>query len=369
MSSFDGGVAQMINQCDKPLGLAVTATKISVIVPVYKVEKYLQRCLDSLVAQTLREIEVICVDDCSPDASGEILEEYARKDPRIRVVHRENGGLSAARNSGLEVATGRYAMFCDSDDYVDADWCERLYRAVEENGAELGVCNVSCESDDEPLRRRMQGAFASHKDSVCGVSRRLLLSSDVSVWDKIYRRDLIVANGLTFFEGLHHEDEFFFWSYMRFVYTVAYSGSGCYHYVLRDDSIMGQERQGGVTLDYLVGSIRLLRDMDAASDYCLTYVKGVLPSVKHVVSNLPEGLLTRGFSLARELAGEIAKKIDVDELNGRERAVYSAMLAEDSRLVTRKVKYAHGLFIVKNDAYCRIVSVLHIPVLRLRQRY
>lgn len=343
--------------------------KVSIIVPVYRVEKYLRRCLDSLVVQTLREIEIVCVDDGSPDACGEILEEYAVKDHRIRVVHRENGGLSAARNSGLAVATGRYVMFCDSDDYVDADWCERLYRAVEGSGAELGVCNVVCESDDERLCRRMQKAFASHKNSVRGVSRRLLLLSDVSVWNKIYRRDLIVANGLTFFEGLHHEDEFFFWSYVRFVHTVAYSGLGRYHYVLRDNSIMGRERQGGASLDYLIGSVRLLKDMDAASDYSLTYVKSVLPSVKHVISNLPKGLLARGFSLARELAREIAKKIDVGELNGRERAVCSAMLTENSRLATRKVKYARGLLVVRSDAYCRIVSIFHIPVLWMRQKY
>ena len=92
---------------------------ISVIVPVYKVENYIRRCLDSLVAQTYRHLEILLVDDGSPDSSGAICEEYAEKDSRIKVIHKENGGLSSARNAALDVATGDYIAFVDSDDWID----------------------------------------------------------------------------------------------------------------------------------------------------------------------------------------------------------------------------------------------------------
>ena len=105
--------------------------KISVIIPVYNVEKYLSRCLDSVCSQTFNDIEIICINDCSPDNSAEILQEYAEKDKRIRIINKEkNGGLSAARNSGFAVATGEYIYFLDSDDWIELDFLEKMYFAI-----------------------------------------------------------------------------------------------------------------------------------------------------------------------------------------------------------------------------------------------
>lgn len=104
--------------------------KISIIVPVYNVEKYIRRCIDSLIAQTFEKIEILLIDDGSKDSSGTICDEYALKDNRIKVIHKENGGVSSARNAGLDSATGTYIMFCDPDDYVEPTWCERLYRSI-----------------------------------------------------------------------------------------------------------------------------------------------------------------------------------------------------------------------------------------------
>ena len=103
---------------------------VSVIVPVYNVEKYLHRCVDSILAQTFTDFELILVDDGSPDKCGAICDEYAQKDNRIRVIHKENGGPSSARNTGMEIAAGQYYMFCDSDDYVAPQWCERMFNAI-----------------------------------------------------------------------------------------------------------------------------------------------------------------------------------------------------------------------------------------------
>ncbi len=113
---------------------------ISVIIPVYKVEKYLCRCVDSVLDQTYRNMEMILVDDGSPDGCPAICDEYARQDDRVRVIHQENAGLSGARNAGIDAARGQWLAFVDSDDYLAADFLERLYRGLCEYGQRLSVC-------------------------------------------------------------------------------------------------------------------------------------------------------------------------------------------------------------------------------------
>ena len=113
--------------------------KISVIVPVYKVESYLGKCLDSIIGQTYHILEIILIDDGSPDRCGEICDEYAAKDPRIHVIHQQNAGLSAARNAGLDIASGDYIMFVDSDDWVEKNTCETVLMIAQQQQADI-VC-------------------------------------------------------------------------------------------------------------------------------------------------------------------------------------------------------------------------------------
>ena len=110
---------------------------VSVIVPVYRVEAYLEQCVDSLLGQTLERIEIILVDDGSPDSCGAICDRYAAADPRVRTIHRENGGLSASRNTGIEAAAGEYLMFVDSDDWVESDYCGLPWELARTSGADL----------------------------------------------------------------------------------------------------------------------------------------------------------------------------------------------------------------------------------------
>ena len=116
--------------------------EISIIVPVYKAEKYLRRCIDSILAQTFTDFELILIDDGSPDNCPAICDEYAQNDNRIRVIHKENGGVSSARNIGLDTGRGKYVMFCDADDYVDKDWCILLYRSIILNPNACIVSNI-----------------------------------------------------------------------------------------------------------------------------------------------------------------------------------------------------------------------------------
>lgn len=116
--------------------------KISIIVPVYNTEKYLRRCLDSISAQTFTDWECICVDDGSPDDSGSILDEYAEKDGRFVIIHKENGGVSSARNAGLDIARGEWIAFCDSDDWVEKDWPEEQYTYTTGDDYDAVVCGL-----------------------------------------------------------------------------------------------------------------------------------------------------------------------------------------------------------------------------------
>lgn len=116
--------------------------KVSIIVPVYKVEKYIRRCIESLQSQTLEDIEIILVDDGSPDSCGSICDQYAEKDKRIHVLHKANGGVSAARNDGLSIAKGEYVIFCDSDDWMEPEAFEKLYQKATETKADIVIGDV-----------------------------------------------------------------------------------------------------------------------------------------------------------------------------------------------------------------------------------
>lgn len=217
--------------------------EISVIVPVYKVERYLRKCLDSLVAQTLRDIEIICVDDGSPDGSATILAEYAARDGRIRVIRQANGGLSAARNTGLAQSSAPYVMFCDSDDWVEPTWCEELLRTVRETGADFAVARAfidgECSQEQRAfLEGNQQLRFHGVQEAGPGLFGRI----DPAVWIKIFRRATIERFGLAFPVGAVCEDWPFCQQYLACSEKVAFLDRRLYHYVQRSGSILN----GGV---------------------------------------------------------------------------------------------------------------------------
>ena len=175
--------------------------RVSVIVPVYNTEKYLARCLDSVIGQTERDIEIICVNDGSTDDSAAILERFAAADPRIRIVTQTNGGLSAARNAGLDVAAGEYVMFVDSDDWIPSDAAEKMLTAAGESGLPAVVSN-GCAKDALPQARAARCRWRVQKPALARfVSNRRIRSS---AWNKLYRRDAI--GGRRFIRGIYFED-------------------------------------------------------------------------------------------------------------------------------------------------------------------
>ena len=210
--------------------------KVSVIVPVYNVENYLEKCLDSLLKQTLEEIEIIAVDDGSTDSSSEILERYAANYDRIKSLRKENGGLSDARNYGLVYATGEYIGYLDSDDYVDPEMYEVMYRKAKENGSDIVECNLHHTyvgyEDTEIVEK-----YYRQEELLC-FGRRV-------VWNKIYRREWLLETDAVFPFGLIHEDLYFFLRLIPYIRKYDYVDIVPVHYVQRSTSLNNEsvERQ------------------------------------------------------------------------------------------------------------------------------
>ncbi len=186
--------------------------KLSVIIPCYNSEKFLRECLDSLVNQSLKDIEIICVNDASSDKTSEILEEYSKKDGRIKLIsHEKNQGLSAARNTGILNSTGEFISFVDSDDYVDGGMMEKLYNKAVTTGAEIVIGNIYLYFEDtgklEIFRNKRFFTFLSGR--VFTLTEYPALVSCIAAWDRIYKSELIKDNSVFFPIGLVYEDQIF----------------------------------------------------------------------------------------------------------------------------------------------------------------
>lgn len=179
---------------------------LSVVVPVYKVELYLNKCVDSVLSQTYTEFELILVDDGSPDLCGEMCDEYAKKDDRIKVIHKPNGGLSDARNAGIELAKGEYITFIDSDDWVDITYLEKLYNLMIETGSDISVCNfirtenedVTIDSENIEISEYTSPEILRYMFGTFGVQLTV-------AWGKLYRTELFEE--IRYPVGKVHEDE------------------------------------------------------------------------------------------------------------------------------------------------------------------
>lgn len=216
--------------------------KISVIVPVYNVQQYIVQCLESLIGQTLHDIEIICVDDRGNDGSMDIVREYATRDARIKIVqHKKNSGLSAARNTGIANSTAPYIMCCDSDDFYAPDMCEKMYNAIEESGADAGLCGTHVIYEaDEHLRKSDAAYFAIKTAGTFDMDKDFRCFRPVTAWNKIYRRSIIDAHKCEFPAGLKYEDEYFWRVYSAWCKNICTVPDKLYQYRRRAGSIMNQ---------------------------------------------------------------------------------------------------------------------------------
>ena len=215
--------------------------KVSVIVPVYNVEKYLKRCLDSLINQTLSDIDIICINDGSKDSSLQILEQYAKKDSRIVIYNQENSGVSVARNTGLEYASGEYIGFVDSDDWVDLDFYEKLYNSAKNNNADIAVADFIREHPNKKPKRlklKEEKIYTTPEDKfmICKVHR------EGCVWNKIYRTEFIKSINLKFVPKMYYEDRDFTIRSLYFSKKLVTTPNTYYRYFVNPKSIVNKRR-------------------------------------------------------------------------------------------------------------------------------
>lgn len=245
--------------------------KLAVIVPVYKVEKYLPKCLDSIINQTYKNLQIICVDDGSPDNCGAILDEYAKKDSRVIVIHKENGGVSSARNTALDLLKenfdkepynlSKYVTFIDSDDFIDKFTYEKLIPLFE-NGVDV-VCfgyekiyeDRKYTDRDKYIQPNTESQRGKHK-----ITNQIIKYTHGVVRDKIFKTDIILKENIRFKNRLVREDELFCIKYMFHSSFIWYEVNYYYKYLIRESSATGSHNivKKGVAIEELRSSIDLL---------------------------------------------------------------------------------------------------------------
>lgn len=207
--------------------------KLSIIVPVYGVEKYIDKCLNSLVKQSLKEIEVIVVNDGTKDNSQKIVDKYVKKYPdKIKSYIKENGGQGSARNYGLKKASGEYIGYVDSDDFVEKDMYKKLYNKAKENNYDIVVCGNYNVSED--YQNKNIDAFINNYNT----DLENIFFGKMAVWNKIYKRDILIKNKLEFKEKVWYEDLAFTLKAIMNSNTFAFIDEPLYDYLIREGSTM-----------------------------------------------------------------------------------------------------------------------------------
>ena len=234
-------------------------TKISVIVPVYNVEKYIRKCLESLVKQTLKEIEIIIVDDGSTDNSVQIINEYMQNNENIKYYKKENGGLSDARNYGMQFATGKYIAFLDSDDYIDVTTYEKMYEKAKKEDSDIVECNFYWN-----YGRKNKKDIGEIYDN-----RKQMIEKDrVVAWNKLYKKELLEKTKLKFPKGLRYEDVEFFYKLVPNIQTVSFVKEPLIYYVQRKKSIINiQNEKNADIFTVLNNVIKYYKEKHIYNDY------------------------------------------------------------------------------------------------------
>ncbi len=263
--------------------------KISVIVPVYKVEKTLDACVKSILAQSYTDLEIILVNDGSPDRCPEMCEKLAETDGRIKVIHRENGGLSAARNTGIDHATGDYITFVDSDDLVDPEMVSVLYGAIRKTDTDMSVCMFRVfQNESDIVKDEIKDDILTEDASELLLSGKMYERSEA--WGKLYKKD--VFSSLRFKEGIYYEDTHIMPYVLQRVKTLAFTKAKLYYY--RKSPELG-------TIMNAKFSKKKLAVLDIFKEHVSLYKKlGPCPAYAYAVKQLI-GCITKARVLKKQL--------------------------------------------------------------------
>lgn len=255
--------------------------KISIIVPVYNVEKYLKKCLDSLVNQTLQDLEIICINDGSTDGSLEILNSYAQKDLRIKVLSQENSKQGAARNRGLEIATGEFISFIDSDDWVDLDFYEKMLNSIENNDIDFALSEavrIKKNGETRPYFKFNKSEIILGFDNIIKVNK---IPEYWHVWGKLYKKELL--ENILFEEGVFYEDPEFLIKVLHKTNKIITVPNAKYYYYTNPKSTMKLKHSVAKKLDQINSMLKVI---DYAKNHNLTLPNILITVQRHLLYTL-----------------------------------------------------------------------------------
>lgn len=296
---------------------------ISVIVPVYKVEKYLEKCIESVLKQTYTNLQIILVDDGSPDNCGKICDEYAKKDSRIEVIHKANGGLSDARNVGISKAKGRYIGFVDSDDYIKEDMYEILLNLIKKYDADVSICNLYDVIDGNECIRNKENGIREY--SRLDILKKVLLDKNIQsyAWNKLYEKELF--DEIKYPIGKKYEDIGTTFYLFEKCNKIVVTSEPEYCYLKRADSLVNNVTESTI-LDYteiiIQRYIYIKQNIKELRKYNNYYLAKTLITAHNDIENL-ENIseeMQQRYKKLYELVLEIIKSNskDIDELFSEE---------------------------------------------------
>lgn len=323
--------------------------KISIIIPVYNVEEYLEKCLDSVINQTLKEIEIICINDGSTDNSKVILENYAKRDKRIKIFNQKNLGLSASRNKGIKYATGEYIFFIDADDWIELNTCEITYDFAKERNLDLllfGAKHIDFEGntyDDNYynlscFENKYEGEVFNYKTII---NKLFLL--DIHVWDKLFKTE-VLRNNCIIFPLINFEDNPFFYEVLLNCERVSILKNCFYYYFKRDNSIMNAFDDR--FLDMIAMSNLVIESFKKNNKYCelkKELLNFKLDIIKKWYPNFSFELKEKFLHAAKKDFIEWRKNLNVDYLNTPNKNFYKWVLEAENPLEYDLLEKNHSL--------------------------
>lgn len=312
--------------------------KMSIIIPVYNVSQYLSRCLESVINQTLKEIEIICIDDESTDGSREILEKYAQQDSRIIFRTQKNQGQGSARNHGLNIAKGKYVQFLDSDDFYEPDCCKKMYEVMEKQKVDVACFEPNVIYEAYSFRKKEDAVYFSLKQrGLQTITTSTVKTIDVNCWNKTFRRKFLEDNNIRFPEKLHFEDVAFFWFWVTKAKVVYSLKEHLINYVRHQNSFVGNifDRKSSHVMDAMKVNVIIydyLKKNNVFNKFGEEFVKYIMFKLQWQLSFVPNSDIETRQTLINKTS-DLLNKCDIDlELTEKEQLLFEA--------ITKKQYYA-----------------------------
>ena len=335
---------------------------ISVIIPVYNVEEYLEECLESVINQTFSDLEIICVNDGSTDNSLSILEKYSQKDKRIKIINKPNGGLSSARNAGLEVATSEFISFLDSDDYLDTNTYEKIAPHLTKD-IDLLCFGLETFNDFSEEQRYIDKLYyrikflGKHK-----INDKIRFDTNVSVCCKVFRKKIIDQYKLRFREGSHFEDYHFYWCYVFLIKNVYFIKDLFYKYRRRNASIIYEtyhkKNNNLISMLYNVEAIYVFwKENKIFEKNKNTFLKIFFDGVGFIVKHSSSKTLKRNV---QEISAFI-EKTQIDKLYPEDKTL-KALKRGNVKMFTHKNGFWENILGIKNFGIYKYLIILGIKI-------